>query len=71
MRVPVPVIEIIDALERESRNTDTDPRWLAANELRRMEGWLTRTLMCHVEKWPSETVTPKPGAVAPDTEAKS
>jgi hypothetical protein len=46
--LPVPVTEIIGALEREARNTDTDPRWIAASELRRMQDWQTRTLMCHL-----------------------
>lgn len=42
----IAVREIVAALEREAANTDTDPRWLAASELRRMSGWETRTLMC-------------------------
>jgi hypothetical protein len=47
--LPVRVTEIVAALERESANTDTDSRWLAASELRRMEGWERRTLMCDVD----------------------
>src|SRR3989304_2631235 len=31
----IPVREIVRALEREAENTDTDPRWRAARELRR------------------------------------
>lgn len=46
MRIPIEVAEIIKALERESANTDTDPRWRAAQELRRIVGWETRTLVC-------------------------
>ncbi len=46
MIVSIEVAEIIKALERESANTDTDPRWLAAQELRRIAGWETRTLVC-------------------------
>jgi hypothetical protein len=42
----IPIAEIIKALERESANTDTDPRWRAAQELRRIVGWETRTLVC-------------------------
>jgi len=49
MLLPVPVTEIIRALEGEAGNTDTDPRWLAASELRRMGGWERRTLMCDVD----------------------
>ena len=50
---PIPVTEIISALEREASNTDTDPRWLAAVELRRMAGWESRTLMCRIDTRPS------------------
>lgn len=46
--LPVPVKQIIWALEREARNTDTDCRWVAACELRRMPDWEARTLMCEV-----------------------
>lgn len=45
-RVAVPVVEVIAALEREAGNTDTDPRWLAAQCLRNMDGWERRTLIC-------------------------
>ena len=31
-----PIKVIIEALEAASANTDTDPRWLAAQELRKM-----------------------------------
>lgn len=54
--VPVPVREIVRALEREAANTDTDGRWLAAAELRRMANWEDRTLMCEIDQRPSETV---------------
>lgn len=54
--VPIPVVEIVRALEREAGNTDTDPRWLAAVELRRMAGWQTRTLICEIDQRPSEIV---------------
>lgn len=50
---PIPVAEIIRALEREAWNTDTDPRWLAAAELRHIHGWETRTLMCRIDDRPS------------------
>lgn len=53
--VPIPVREIIRALEREAGNTDTDCRWLAATELRRMTKWEDRTLMCEIDQRPSET----------------
>lgn len=56
---PIPVTEIVAALEREARNTDTDPRWLAAAELRRIEGWEARTLMCAVDQRPSTTDGPE------------
>lgn len=52
-RLPVRVLEIIGALEHEAANTDTDPRWLAAKELRRMQTWQTRTLMLDVEIEPN------------------
>lgn len=50
---PIPVSEIVRALESEAANTDTDPRWLAASELRRMDCWETRTLMCRTDERPS------------------
>jgi len=49
MKIGVLVTEIIRALEREATNTDTDPRWLAASELRRMDEGERRTLICDVE----------------------
>jgi len=49
-RQPIPVTEIVAALEREASNTDTDPRWLAAAQLRRMGGWEARTLMCRIDQ---------------------
>ena len=62
MLLLVPVTEIIRALEGEAGNTDTDPRWLAASELRRLGGWERRTLMCDVDTNPtseaSAPVTP-------------
>jgi hypothetical protein len=54
--LPVPVTEIVGALEREAQNTDTDPRWIAACELRRMQDWQTRTLMCRVDTDPQSEV---------------
>lgn len=56
-KIPVPVREIIRALEREAGNTDTDCRWLAAAELRRMAKWEDRTLICEIEQRPPETIT--------------
>jgi hypothetical protein len=56
-RLPIPVVEIICALEREAANTDTDPRWLAARCLRSMDQWETRTLMCRVDTRPSTQET--------------
>ena len=52
-RYPIPVKEIVWRLEGESGNTDTDPRWLAANLLRQMENWENRTLMCRIDQRPS------------------
>jgi hypothetical protein len=52
--LPVPLKQIIWALEREAQNTDTDCRWLAASELRRLDGWRARTLMCEVDADPTE-----------------
>ena len=40
----IPVRVIVRALEREAENTDTDPRWRAARELRWLGHWDTRTL---------------------------
>ena len=57
-RVPIPVTQIIAALERESGNTDTDPRWIAASALRKMEAWERRTLMCEISDKLSETWCP-------------
>ena len=33
------VRQVIDALESASKNTDTDPRWKAAQELRWLEAY--------------------------------
>jgi hypothetical protein len=55
-RAPVPVSEIIRALEREAANTDSDPRWLAATCLRQIMGWETRTLICDIDTRPSVTI---------------
>ena len=52
-RQPIPVTEIVAALEREAANTDTDPRWMAAQCLRHIAGWETRTLMCRIDTRPS------------------
>ena len=52
---PVPVVEIITALEREAA-CETDARWLAAQYLRHMPEWQTRTLMCRIDDGPSETL---------------
>lgn len=49
---PIPVTEIIVALEREAQ-TETSPQWLAAQHLRRMAGWDARTLMCAIDRRPS------------------
>ena len=49
---PIPVTEIVAALEREAANTDTDPRWLAAALLRQIVNWESRTLMCCVDQKP-------------------
>ena len=54
MPQPIPVTEIVSALEREAANTDTDPRWLAAMDLRRMTGYERRTLMCRVDQGTGE-----------------
>ena len=56
-RVPVPVREIIHALEREAGNTDTDPRWLAATKLRDMQNWEARTLICECDVDPEPVVS--------------
>lgn len=49
VRLPVPITEIVNALEREAVNTDTDVRWLAASWLRQMTNWERRTLMCKID----------------------
>jgi len=56
-RQPIPVVEIIWALEREAGNTDTSPQWQAASALRRMTDWESRTLMCHIDKRGSQQET--------------
>ena len=59
--LPVRIVEIVRALEREAGNTDTDPRWVAASELRLVTGWETRTLICEIDTQPkSEIVGAKP-----------
>lgn len=50
---PIPATEIVAALERESANTDTDPRWMAAQCLRHIAGWESRTFMCRIDTRPS------------------
>jgi hypothetical protein len=52
-RQPIPVTEIVAALEREAANTDTDPRWIAAQCLRHIAGWESRTFMCRIDTRPS------------------
>jgi len=59
MLVPVKVTEIIGALEREADNTNVDPRWHAACELRRMAGYEARTLMCEVDTDPTIEISSK------------
>jgi hypothetical protein len=56
MRVPVPLIEIVEALERENY-------WEAANSLRRLRGWQARTLMCNLDERPSEVLGSQSDAV--------
>lgn len=51
-RLPVRVVEIIGALEREAGNTDTDPRWIAASWLRQMQDYEHRTLICRIDTDP-------------------
>lgn len=36
--------DLVRALEGAAMNTDTDPRWLAASELRRLEQWQDRKI---------------------------
>lgn len=46
---PIPVTEIIDALQREG--------WVAAADgLKEVKDWETRTLMCRVDQRPAETL---------------
>jgi len=48
-RQPIPVTEIIDALQREG--------WVAAADgLKEVKDWETRTLMCRIDSRPSEVV---------------
>lgn len=54
--IPVAITQIVNALERESANTDTDPRWLSAAEMRRMANWENRTLMCFIDEDPKVIV---------------
>ena len=46
-QVPIPVTEIVDALERERRSD-------IADALRTLPNWQTRTLVCAVDDRPSE-----------------
>lgn len=55
--LPIPYIEIVCALERDAAGVDTDPRWLAACELRRLMHWRTRSLMCRVVERDAESVS--------------
>lgn len=48
-RLALPIKEIVRALEREADNTDTDPRWLAASCLRKLDGWEWRTVVCSID----------------------
>ena len=41
---PVTIKAIVSCLEGSSGNTDTSPKWRAATELRRIDGWETATL---------------------------
>jgi hypothetical protein len=52
---PIPVTEIVNALEREAGEAAADPRRLAANYLRQMNGWENRTLMCCMDERPLVT----------------
>ncbi|MGH8258538.1 MAG: hypothetical protein ACREUG_02480 [Steroidobacteraceae bacterium] len=54
---PIPISEIVSALERESGNCDTDRRWRAATLLREIDGWTGRTLMCRIDQRPSRVET--------------
>lgn len=54
--VPVPVWQIVAALEREAQG-EGDARWLAAQHLRRISDWHDRTLMCQVQDAPDVTHT--------------
>jgi hypothetical protein len=54
---PIPVTEVVVALEREAE-TETSPQWLAAQHLRRMKGWDRRTLMCRLDQRPSVVQSP-------------
>ena len=56
-RQPIPVTEIVAALERESANTDTDPRWMAAQCLRHITSWESRTFMCRIDTRPATCST--------------
>lgn len=40
----VRIKDIVNALESSAANTDTDPRWLAANELRKITQWETAAI---------------------------
>jgi hypothetical protein len=50
---PIPIREIVDALEREANGYVKDYRWLAAQALKQVHQWETRTLMCAADDGPS------------------
>lgn len=37
--IDIRISSIIRALEGRANNTDTDPRWMAAQELRKLDDW--------------------------------
>ena len=45
----ITIKEIINALEGRANNTDTDPRWLAATELRKLSDWASSFCTIDVE----------------------
>ena len=45
----ITIKEIIRALEGRANNTDTDPRWLAATELRKLADWDSSSCTIDVE----------------------
>lgn len=48
MDVEIPLAKLIAALEGQAANTDTDPRWVAAQELKKLIGWEGRTIKVKV-----------------------